>query len=370
MRNETMSNSERIPTPWNQRWQIVRLRILPAVIFVAVIVALAVLWAKFATAPTLVGQAEAIDSNVSCYKPGTLAQLNVARFQKVKAGDAVGQVLLTDPKILASSLAVVQAEIELLRVNMQPVAARQRTAMDYSQLRLDWMRQRAQLAMSKVNLQFAEAELHRTEQLFKDKIVAERVYDQAKAAQGRLQNEVEELSRLVKEQQQNIEQLQLTNAVDIAKITDDPLRASIAVQESKLKLTEAELSPITLHAPIDGMVNVIFHRAGEAITAGEPIVSIAPFNAARIIGYLTPPILVEPKVGERVIVRTRGTQRRSGSAEVVDVGTQFEAIAPALATPVKVANTELGLPIGVSLPADLQIRPGELVDLMLLPKEN
>ena len=338
---------------------------LPPVVLIATVLLLAVLWKDYASAPTLVGQVEAIEANVSCYKPGMLAQLNVNRFQRVKAGDPVGQVLVTDPKILAASLAVIQADIEMLRVSMQPVAARQRTAMDYSQLRLDWMRQRAQLAMARVNLQFADIELHRTEELFKDKIVAERVYDQAKASQGRLQNEVDELAQLVEEQSRNFDQLQLTNSIELSKITDEPLRAAIAVQESKLRLTETELSPITLRAPVDGMVDTVYHRAGEAVNAGEPIVAIAPLNAVRIVGYLRSPVTCEPKIGERVQVRTRGPRRQIGTGEVLEVGTQFEPIAPALQAPMKLTVVELGLPVGISLPSGMNIRPGELVDLTI-----
>jgi multidrug resistance efflux pump len=363
-----MSAPAPIPIPLSGRWRDARLRLLPLIIFVISIIILAALWKDFASTPSMVGQAESIQANVSCYKPGMLAQLTVNRFDKVKSGDPVGQVLVTDPKILEASLAVIQADIEMLRVTMQPVVAQQRTAMDYSQLRLDWMRQRAQLASAKVNLQFAEADLHRTEQLYKDKIVSDRFYEQAKATQGRLQNEVDELTRLVEEQTRNFDQLQLTNGVDITKITDASLRVAIAAQESKLRLTEAELNPITLRAPVDGMVDVIYHRAGEAVTAGEPIVSIAPFNSLRIVGYLRPPILQEPKPGTRVEVRTRGPNRQVGAATVLEVGTQFEAIAPALQAPVKIANVELGLPVGISMPSNLRIRPGELVDLTLLPR--
>lgn len=362
-----MSAPGPIPIPLRGRWRDARLRVLPLVIFVVSILILASLWKDFASAPSMVGQAEVIQANVSCYRPGMLAQLNVNRFERIKAGDPVGQVLVADPKILQASLAVIQADIEMLRVTMQPVVAQQRTAMDYSQLRLDWMRQRAQLASARVNLQFAEADFHRTEQLFKDKIVSERFFEQAKATQGRLQNEVNELSRLVDEQTRNFEQLQLTNGVEITKITDASLRAAIAAQESKLRLTEAELSPITLRAPVDGMVDVIYHRAGEAVNAGEPIVSIAPITALRIVGYLRPPILQEPKPGTRVEVRTRGPNRQVGSATVLEVGTQFENIAPALQAPVRIANVELGLPVGISIPPNLKIRPGELVDLTLLP---
>ena len=363
-----MTSPASIPIPWRERWRQVRLRFAPALIFLAIVFALALLWKDYAAAPSLVGQAEVVPANVSCYKAGMLAQLFVNRFQKVKAGDAVGQVLVTDPKILAASLAVIEADIDMLRVTMQPIAAKQRIAMDYSQLRLDWMRQRAQLAMARANLQFAEVDFHRTEELFKDKIVSERAFDQAKTSQGRLQNEVDELARLVEEQGRNLEQLQLTNTVDISKVTDEPLRAAIAAQDSKLRLTEAELSPITLRASADGMVDVIYHRVGEAVTVGEPIVGIAPFNALRIIGYLRPPLLQEPKLGARVEVRTRGPRGQVGAAEIIEIGAQFEPLPPALQIPVRLTTTELGLPLYISMPSSLKIRPGELVDLRLVPK--
>lgn len=361
-----MARPAPIPIPLRERLRDARIRLLPLLLFVLAVIVLAALWKDYAAAPSMVGQAESIQANVSSYKPGLLAQLTVNRFERVKAGDSVGQVLVTDPKILQASLAVIQADIEMLRATMQPITAQQRTVMDYSQLRLDWMRQRAQLASTKVNLQFAEADFHRTEQLYKDKIVSERFYEQARAAQTRLQNEVDELSRLVDEQTRNFEQLQPTNTFDLTRVTDTPLRAAIAAQESKLRLTEAELSPIVLRAPVDGMVDIIFHCAGEAVNAGEPIVSIVPLHPVRIVGYLRPPIMEEPKLGTRVEVRTRGPQRQVGAAQVIEVGAQFEAVAPALQSPVRVANVELGLPLNISIPANLNLRPGELVDLTLL----
>jgi len=349
-----MSAPTPIPIPLRQRWHDARLRVIPAVAFLSAIVAIAFLWKSNIAAPTLVGQAEPNEAKVSCYKPGMLAQLDVARFQKVKAGDSVGQVLVTDPKILASSLSVIQAEIEALRVSLQ----------------LDWMKQRAQLAMARVNRQLAETELQRTEALYKDKIVSQRAYEQAKAAQERFKTEVDELGRMVNEQGRNFIQSQVTNTIEVSQLSDQPLRAAIAVQESKLRLTEAELSPITLKAPVDGMVSLIYHRTGEAIIAGEPIVTIAAFEPVRIVSYIRAPVMNEPGIGTRVEVRSRGPRREVGFANVVEVGTQLETIVPALAAPVKFTSVELGLPISVSLPPNLKIRPGEIVDLTLLSNQE
>jgi ABC-type molybdate transport system permease subunit len=43
------------------------------------------------------------------------------------------------------------------------------------------------------------------------------------------------------------------------------------------------------------------------------------------------------------------------------------SISAALSGGFKLANVELGLPLSISLPPNLKIRPGELVDLTLLP---
>jgi multidrug resistance efflux pump len=356
-----------IGIPLRKRWHLARVRWLPALILIAGFGAVAVLWRGQVESLTILGQAEPVVSNVSCYKPGVLAELNVTRFQRVKAGDPVGKVLVTEPRILTSSLAVIQAEIEALRVNLKPVVVQQRNAMDYDQLRLDWMKQRAQWASARVSLDLAETEYRRMEELFKDKIVAERVYEQAKAARDRLQKEVEELGKLVAEGESSFQQLRLTNAAELSRVSSDPLVAAIAVQESKLRLVEAELSPLVIKAPIDGIVTTIFHRAGEAITAGQPIVAIATLNPVRIVGYLRIPLATQPTVGMAVQVRTRGLRPEQGQATVTEVGTQLESVPPTLLGPVNFANLVQGLPVDISLPANLKILPGELVDITLPP---
>ena len=360
----------RIPVPLPQRWHEARIRVLPVLVFAGVLAAAAMLWKNHIAAPGMVGQAEPVLANVSCYKPGVLSELSVNRFQRVKLGDPIGRVMITDPKILLASLAVFQSEIAMLQATMSPIADRQRVAMNYDQLRLNWLRQRAQLAAARAGLQYADSEYRRMETLFKDKIVAERSYEQARAARDKLQDEVNELTKLVAECETHFQELQVTNAAELSKVSTDPLVAAIAVQESKLRQTEAELSPILVKAPMDGIVTAIFHRAGEAVTPGQPIVAIATLDPVRIVGYLRPPISHEPKVGMKVCVRTRGLRPETGSATIMEVGTQFEPVPPALLGPVNFANIVQGLPIDISLPSNLKIRAGELVDITLLTKQQ
>jgi multidrug resistance efflux pump len=151
-------------------------------------------------------------------------------------------------------------------------------------------------------------------------------------------------------------------------VSNESLHAAIAVQESKLRLTELELSPVPLKAPIDGIVNGILHRPGEAVGAGQTIVTIATLNPVRIVGYLRPPVVVDPKPGMEVRIRTRTLRRQFGTAKIMEVGSQLENVPVPLLGQVKVPNAELGLPIDISMPPNLPIRAGELVDITLLTK--
>ncbi len=320
-----------IPTPPSQRWREFRIRVIPFLVFAGVFAALTVTWRDNVAPPVLVGQVEPITAYVTSPKAGTVAQLNLNRLQQVKAADAVGQIITTDPQILASSLAVIQSEIQLLRVNLQPVIDQQRYAMNYDRIRLDWLSQRVDLATARVRLQLAENDLRRTTELFRDNIVSEKVFDQMKSARDKLQTEVEERSKL----------------------------------ESKLRLTEAELSPVTLRAPMDGMVSVINHRSGEAIIAGEAVVTLTALSSNRIIGYLRQPITVEPVVGMPVEVRARSLKRGIARGEILQVGTQLELVDPVLLPPSSFRTPILGLPLLIRLPPELKLVPGEIVDLAI-----
>ena len=70
----------------------------------------------------------------------------------------------------------------------------------------------------------------------------------------------------------------------------------------------------------------------------------------------------------KVEVRTRGLHRQIGEAKIVEVGTQLESLPATLLGPVRLANTELGLPVDISLPANFKIHAGELVDIIMLSK--
>lgn len=356
-----------IPTPPAKRWREFRLQAAPVLVFLGAAAATVVLWRTSLSGTTLVGQVEPVSAVVSSTHAGVLAQLNVSRFQAVRRGEPIAQVIITDPQVLTTSLAVIRADIEMLRASMFPIVDRQRVAIDYDRLKLDWMSQRAQLAMAKVNLQLAEAELERTQELYRENIVAERVLEQARANQESLRAQVEELSRLVQEQESHFERLAPDGQTDPSRVSADPLHAALAAQEARLRQTEAQLSPITLRVPIDGVVSMIYRRSGETVVAGEPILAISSPHSDRIVSYLRQPFPFEPRVGQPVEIRTRHLPKKVTVGHILQVGKQMDVIPPALLPPLRSAQAELGLPMLISLPSELNTIPGEVVDLRVKP---
>ncbi|HEY5914677.1 MAG TPA: HlyD family efflux transporter periplasmic adaptor subunit [Verrucomicrobiae bacterium] len=359
-----------IPVPMAERWRDARLRVFPPLVFVAAAATIGLLWKNHVAAPSMVGQAEPVVSNVTSHKAGVLTDLRVNRFQKVKANDVIGTVLTTDPQVLASSIAVIQADIKMLGASMTPVMRQQRNELSFSNLRLNWMRQRSELAMAKVRLQEAVTEAQRMEELSKDQIVPLRKVEAARATRDEVQGQVNELQRLVDEQADKFPQLRGTNEVDVAGSSDEAMRAALQMQDAKLKLTEAELSPVILKAPMDGIISTVYHRTGEAVMAGQPVVAIATTNPVRIVGYLRAPIQTQLEAGMDVEVRTRGLPREVGKAKILVVGTQLETMPVTMMGPLKLVSADMGLPIDIEIPHNLTLRAGELVDLVVWPKKK
>ena len=143
--------------------------------------------------------------------------------------------------------------------------------------------------------------------------------------------------------------------------SNSPIAAALAAQEQELTLLE---KPTTLKAPIDGIISAVHLRPGEKVVAGQPIVTITSPTAERILGYVRAPVSVQPEVGMHVEIRPRTVKRLLGLGQVLAVGVQMEFISPARFVSGMSSNVfEQALPFVVSLPAELKLLPGQVVDL-------
>jgi hypothetical protein len=74
---------------------------------------------------------------------------------------------------------------------------------------------------------------------------------------------------------------------------------------------------------------------------------------------------VEPTVGMKVEVRSRGVRRTVGQGEIIHVGPRMQLFDAPLRIRGMGNAQERGLPIVVTVPPEMKLRPGELVDLTL-----
>lgn len=329
--------------------------------------AVIVLWTRYAAAPVMLGQAEGDVVTVTSTKPGMLTQLRVERFKEVLAGSPVADVIVADPRYVESSLAVIRAQVDLIRAGMDPLVGRERNKLQYEQLKLRILEHKLELAAARVQLQYAESELARVSQLFQTggtNVVSRQMYDIALRDRDTLKARVEQEEQLVMELENGLQGVITAQSSNPVEQGEETLRAAIKVQEQLLEQTAAELSPVTLIAPVSGYVSMVYRRSGENIVAGEPLVSIVT-QPNRIVAYVPQTSHFEAQVGMKVLVRSRGSKRVSAMASVLDVGRVVEHIPTNLVCSLRAFGTalEFGTPVLVSLPPELELRHGELVDL-------
>lgn len=356
---------EPIPIPFRQRWQAFRVLAIPVVIFAAALVAVVLLWHEQAAPRAIPGEVEAFASELTSPGSGTLVQFQVSRFQEVEGGAVLGQVLTTPPDVLHASLAVLKAEIELTRLGwIDPFLDQQRNALQLESLKLDWLESKATLAILRIELQQAEREHERTRRLFESGMVAEEEHERAQSLVTVLEERAAQGEILAGEIERSLDSLRIGR--DGESFAPAALIATLELQKERLALAEAELRPVNLVAPISGTIMLLHRRNGEHVAEGEAIATIQSPEAGRIVAYLRQPFDVEPAVGMTVEVASRNSAGKRAVSEILLVGPQMEALTEVFRRPFS-NRYESGLPLVVALPADLEARPGELVDVTLLP---
>lgn len=375
-----MKGIKPVPTPARLRWREFRIQVLPWVVYAATVAAVATIWVQHVVPPQLVGQVDLVQAQVLSTQPGRLVDVAVDQFQTVRAGEPVARVITTDPAVLESTLAVIRAEVALLREQSDPVLTRERAQVDFERLRLDWLDQRAALAAARARLAFAQAEVSRLQSLEKapEGIVSQSELDLAVSNRDALKAEVTEREALVAQIETSMQRFRVSDITRADQAKDDPLKAAIDLQESRLRQAEAQLAPLTLRAPIDGVVSALYRRTGENVTAGEPIMTITSPHSDRIVAYVVPPIRMVPQPGMPVEIVRRSGRRQSAQGRITHVGQYMEMVPQtltgnAVGEPVLVGRDRLpggvngpitwGIPLEITLPPELGLRPGELVDL-------
>lgn len=357
-----------IPTPPAQRWRQVRLVYLPRTVFALGVIVAAVLWSSWVTPSSLVAEAENVGVDIRSTQAGALVALKVGALESVKAGQVIGQVANTNPGLLESTLGVIRAEVAMIAATMQGVTDRQRVALEFERLQLDWMGYRVELAGLQGKLQLAEAELARLEPLHRSGIITPEAFDQVKINRDALARQSKEQAAMIAQIEPRIRAFSTPEQQAAGLSSESAIAAAIKVQEAKLKLAEEQLRPEPLVAPIDGVVSLILRRAGETVVPGEVIARINATKPSRITGFIRQPVTAKPAPGTVATVTTRGSPRASGQAKILQVGSAMEPITPSLIAALHLPPNqpvESALRVVLAVPEGMKLLPGEHVDVSL-----
>jgi multidrug resistance efflux pump len=346
-----------IPTPPAQRWREFRIQVLPLVIFLITLVAIALMWRNFVQPSGVIGHVEAVQANVISLNDGVITDLAVERFQTVTNGQVLGQVQVTDPEMLQASVGSVQADLKVLRAQMR--LDEMRNSQDIQRLQLDLQTDQVALQTAKAHLTTASNTFWRSQVLVNDGVESSLVLDINRAAKEALEEEIRVRTISIANRLEAIKKSDAQQQVSSDPVIQEALQAKQAELEQTLK-------PTQLRAPMDGVVSIVYHRLNERVVRGEPILTISATKAERVVGYLRQPVYSIPNLGDTVIVRTRTQKRQVGTGEILKIGAQFELVNPALLS-TDSNRVEMGLPILVSLPPGLTVAPGEFVDLAIRP---
>jgi multidrug resistance efflux pump len=129
-----------------------------------------------------------------------------------------------------------------------------------------------------------------------------------------------------------------------------------------------QANTLLIRAPITGTLVDVFCSPGQRLHAGAPIATLAADYGSSIVSYLPEATRFEPLPGMRVTLRTRAVGAKAVDSEIEEVGRQIEPIPTSLAP--NPAIPERGLPIRIALPAQTDLQPGVLVDIIYHANET
>jgi len=149
-----------IPIPLKRRLAPWQSRLLPSSLFFLLCLAVLILWQENLSLPSLVGQVDIRRLDIRTTASGTITNLSVQLFQKVRRGEIIAKLDPADPMTSLSSQAdLLLAKKELLQLLSLTTASSefdiQRNLLDKERLRTEWLQQKVNLASAEIRMEFA-----------------------------------------------------------------------------------------------------------------------------------------------------------------------------------------------------------------------
>ncbi len=378
------SNRERtIPIPLSRRLQRLRYTLLPVASFCTCIMLTGWLWQRQGQLPNGVGEVEAVRIDVASGADGTLTPLPRGQwtlFDRVEANDVLARL---DDRTVRAEMATLKAE--LARVRGELTAAVEQIELDESerthdhqresrrlvwqheQHRLDALDRRAAIETERIEEMRLSGQLAYLEPLRSQDAVSIMEITDLRFQRDEVRKRIEENERCLAEAKAQFQRSEATlrdyphlRTAQTVRLLE-PLAAETAVVESRMDELQVRIDGLEIRAPISGTICAIHGWPGQSLRAGDPVVTVAADQGRYIVSYVRQEQRLQPKVGMPVWLRVRGSGNRLVKSVVQRVGPQVETVPLHQQRDPRVQ--EWGQPVCIQPPENLELRPGQLIDI-------
>jgi len=361
----------------------------------------------------LVGIARSQVRQVATSSTARIRDIRVELFQPVQAGQtlAVVDTVLDNERTLAvelqTQLASVTAEIEHLLAQLVPTqdlmeadAANleinrtsdlRRFAVDVENARLRILELQALIASDRITLHDLAMEVVILQKLVEEEAIAPYELEKMKVQHDSLAKKIEENADLLAQAGADLEEAQRRREEFKRQEVVHPsvphalevIRKEIGVQEEMMKGLLQQLEAleareaVELTSPIDGVViplyvranealqqrpgEYVMRRAGEVVTAGEPVLAVAQEKPTEIVAYVSEQQIGLLKDNMQVQLVKAAPPPQIAQSRVVAVGPTIEIMPQRLWR--NPTMPQWGRPILIDVPEGLSVVPGEVVGI-------
>jgi HlyD family secretion protein len=199
----------------------------------------------------------------------------------------------------------------------------------------------AQLAQARTQLQLAEAQFRRRQDLLSKGLASEEQLDLARSDRDRSRSRVTELNAMLRSGSEDV-----------------------AAAEAALTQAHWALAQKTVAAPAAGMVEDVYYRVGEQVLAGAPVLSLLPPENRKLIFFVPQAELAQVAPGTPVLVHCDGCATEIG-ATVYYVAQQAEYTPPVIFSESARQKLVFRVEARPESSASPGLRPGQPVDVRL-----
>jgi multidrug resistance efflux pump len=355
---------EPIKSPFNQKLREFRLRFIPVIVFGAVLIFVIYLWDLRVNNPSFIGLVHAEVAMLTSPQTGLITNMLASDFDRLQTGDPIATIVIVDSYLIKSRIDVILSQIDLVKATLDPLSDWQRNRINLASLRVDLVQERVELSSLEIRKNQQTRNVDRFYQLFKSGLGSAQELEDATLALDLISSEIEVRQQHIIELEDYFSKMKFSDQQYNINETDI-LTSAIRVYESELAALEAELQPVVIRAPFDGVVAQTFFSNGSYLPAGEVFVRYESSKPTHIIGYIRQPLTVRPHIGMIVQIRTRTAQKFIAPAVIENVGVQLSIMEESLQRPG--AHFESALPIKISLSGleGITLTAGEIVDIII-----